>query len=416
MKPARSLFTLVLLGLLVEAAACSGSSKTESALPTIAQRSRTSAGAAVLYSFKGGKDGANPYAGLVAFKGVLYGTTGQGGSASGNGTVFAISPTGKERVLYRFKGGADGMQPFAGLIAVKGTLYGTTKYGGGSHACGTYGCGTVFALSTSGKERVVYGFKGGKDGAEPTASLVAVKGTLYGTTSAGGGASGNGTVFAISAAGKERVVYRFKGGADGADPEAGLIAVNGLLYGTTRSGGIGNSSAANGNGTVFRVSTSGKELVLHTFTGSGYNPDGAQPVGNLINVNGTLYGTTTEGVGIPGSPGCCGTVFQITTSGTESVLYHFTGQPNDGASPWAGLIAANGALYGTTDHGGLNDLGTVFEVSTTGSASILYSFHGSYGSGFDGLNPVAGLAALNGSFYGTTQSGGATGNGTVFRL
>jgi uncharacterized repeat protein (TIGR03803 family) len=202
-----------------------------------------------------GSDGAFPEAGLIDVAGTLYGTTYQGGT-SGAGTVFKVSTSGKESVLYSFKG-ADGADPYAGLIAVNGTLYGTTQQGGSAGCESGYGCGTVFELSTSGKERVLHRFKGGTDGADPYAGLIALNGTFYGTTWHGGdssacsysSASGCGTVFEVNTSGNERVLYRFKGGKDGASPQAGLLAVKGVLYGTTGRGGSGCEC-----GTVFRIS------------------------------------------------------------------------------------------------------------------------------------------------------------------
>jgi uncharacterized repeat protein (TIGR03803 family) len=127
-----------------------------------------------LYSFKGGTDGANPSAGLIAVYGELYGTTG-GGGTYGHGTVFKVSTFGTETVLYRFKGVPDGAFPVAGLIEVNGALYGTTQLGG---TYGAYGDGTVFKMSTSGAESVLYRFKNVPDGANPEAGLIDVNGAL----------------------------------------------------------------------------------------------------------------------------------------------------------------------------------------------------------------------------------------------
>ncbi len=148
-------------------------------------------------------------------------------------------------MLYSFSRFAnDGEQPETGLIDVNGTPYGTTTAGG------AYGYGTVFKLSTAGQETVLYNFKGGADGEYPQASLISVNGALYGTTSAGGGSAfceyGCGTVFEISAAGKESILHAFTG-KDGSLPEAGLIDVNGVFYGTTLAGGT------DGCGTVFKL-------------------------------------------------------------------------------------------------------------------------------------------------------------------
>jgi uncharacterized repeat protein (TIGR03803 family) len=157
---------------------------------------------------------------------------------------------GSEKVVYSFKGGSDGLYPEAGLINVGGTLYGTTG-GGGSEKCRN-GCGTVFSVTPAGAEAVVHSFKYSHKGRYPEAGLINVGGTLYGTTIGGGRSSGNcgygcGTVFSVTSAGTETVVYAFGGGSDGAFPKAGLINMAGTLYGTTQDGGASN------NGTAFAV-------------------------------------------------------------------------------------------------------------------------------------------------------------------
>ena len=146
------------------------------------------------------------------------------------------------------------------------------------------------------------------------------------------------------------------GSEDGVYPTAGLIDVNGTLYGTTGGGGASCSSSG-GCGTVFSVTTSGKETVLYSFAGE---PDGEFPVAGLLNVKGTLYGTTADG-GARCSPRGCGTVFAITLSGAETVLHTF--RRIDGEYPAASLIDVNGTLYGTTVYGGADGGGTVFSLS-----------------------------------------------------
>lgn len=349
-----------------------------------------------LYSFRGGDDGWYPYAGLIAVNGALYGTTYYGGR-NNYGTVFKVSTSGTERVLHSFKGGTDGAYPLGGLIDVDGALYGTTSRGGGGHCYDRYGCGTVFEITTSGKERVIYSFKGWPhDGSSPEAGLIDVNGTLYGTTYGDGIYGIYGSVFAVSTSGKERVLYSFKGEPDGKYPLAGLIDVKGALFGTTRKGGSGLC------GSVFKVSLSGKERVLYNFK---CYPDGESPESVLIDVNGALYGTTAGG-----GANAAGTVFAVNTSGSEHVLYSFRGQP-DGAYPEAGLTDVNGMLYGTTAGGTEN--GTVFAVSTAGKERVLHRFKG----GTDGAFPSAGLIAVNGALFGTTSLGGGVSNdGTVFTL
>jgi uncharacterized repeat protein (TIGR03803 family) len=202
--------------------------------------------------------------------------------------------------------------------------------------------------------------------------LINVNGTLYGTTTEDGAKLGHshlccGTVFSVTTAGKEQVLYKFAGGpADGGSPVADLIDVNGTLYGTTAYGGSSGCESAD-CGTVFSVTTAGKEEVLHSFTGDS---DGATPSAGLINVNGTLYGTTAYGGGsvfCNGGIGC-GTIFSVTTTGAEQVLHTFAGGSADGANPLADLIDGKGTLYGTTECGGpkcgrtvgLHGCGTVF--------------------------------------------------------
>ena len=206
---------------------------------------RTTGSETVIYSFqRDGSDGNTPYAGLINVGGTLYGTTKSGG-VYGDGTVFSVNPaTGTEKVLHSFQG-ADGNQPYAGLINVKGTLYGTTVNGGANDY------GTLFTINPkTGAETVLHSFAGGTDGYDPEAPLINVNGTLYGTTYAGG-VNGGGTVFKINrTTGAEKVLYSFcgqAGCADGDGPLAGLIDVNGILYGTTIGGG------ADGQGTVFKI-------------------------------------------------------------------------------------------------------------------------------------------------------------------
>jgi uncharacterized repeat protein (TIGR03803 family) len=264
-----------------------------------------------LHTFTGGsEDGTFPTGRLTEVTGTLYGTTALGGS-SGEGTVYRISTNGDEKVLYSFAGGSDGSSPNGSLVNVKGTLYGTTAYGGGKR-CGGYGCGTIFSVNTNGAENVLYSFRGGKYGQYP-ARLIAVNGTLYGTTGAGGLLScgtgkGCGTVFRIALCSNPpcrlRVLYSFTGGSDGDGPDGGLVDMKGTLYGTTYLGGPLNS------GTVFSVTPCPKppcrERVLHSFTNGS---DGGYPVGGLTEVNGTLYGATySGGTGYNGN----GAIFAIT--------------------------------------------------------------------------------------------------------
>lgn len=152
------------------------------------------------------------------------------------------------------------------------------------------GCGTVFSVTRSGKEKVLHNFGTGSDGGFPSASLLEVNGTLYGTTQDGGKYHSNGTVFSITLGGVEKVLHNFGKGADGADPAAPLIESKGKLYGTTYVGPC-SPSCRQGNGTVFSITTGGTEKVLHSFTYA----DGTTPAAALVDVNATLYGTTSFG-------------------------------------------------------------------------------------------------------------------------
>jgi uncharacterized repeat protein (TIGR03803 family) len=375
----------------------------------------------VLYSFTGGADGANPIAGLAGGAGGrVYGTTNCDYCTSGYGTVFELAQTG-ETTLYAFMGGTDGGNPYSGVVPdAAGNLYGTEFWGG------RYGGGTLFKVDAAGNETVLHTF-GAKSpsGTGPIGGVIRDgAGNLYGTTYYGGdlscgGGFGCGTVFMLSKAGEEKVLYSFAGGSDGTNPEANLILDSaGNLYGTTDYGGATSclyDGVFPGCGTVFKVDRAGKETVLCRFQGG---TDGAIPFAGLVrDTAGSLYGTTYQGGGEGGSI-CggygCGIVFKIDTTGTETVLHRFGGYPTDGAVPFAGLVIdPGGNLYGTTQSGGASNLGTVFELDTTGTQTVLYSFTGAD----DGEQPDARLLRdAAGNLYGTTYYGGAYGFGVVFRL
>ena len=364
-------------------------------------------GFVVLHRFTGGaSDGVSPQAGLILDgDGTLYGTTIQGGVWN-DGTVFKVKTDGTGfALLHSFAGASDGANPFGGLIlGGDGSLYGTTGQGGASNL------GTVFTVRTDGTGfALLHSFMGGaSDGVSPEGSLVLDgAGNLYGSTY-GGGVLNGGTVFMVKADGAGfALLHSFTGGAaDGDFPRSGLILDGaGNLYGTTESGG-------SGFGTVFKIKTDGTSFaLLHRFTGGA--SDGAVPYGGLVFDNaGDLYGTT-----LTGGAWLCGTVFKVKTDGTDFAILHiFAIDASDGMRPRGGLIL-DGAdnLYGTTELGGASDRGTVFTVTTGGTGyAILHSFAG---AASDGAGPH-GEPVLDGAdnLYGTALQGGASNDGTVFTV
>ena len=239
--------------------------------------------------------------------------------------------------LYSFTGGSDGGVPASSLLAdASGNLYGTTLRGG------TNDSGTVFKLTPSGTLTVLHSFTGGpSDGAHPQAGLIAdAAGNLYGTTLSGGG-NDLGTVYKLTLSGSFTVLHSFAGGAlDGSTPAAGLIAdAAGNLYGTTVDGGTKDL------GTVYKLAPSGVLTVLHSFAGAP--DDGEQPHARLLaDAAGNLIGTTLAGGAKGTGPSTGdGIVFQLTPSGTYTVLHSFLGYPNNGGGPYEGVIAdASGNL------------------------------------------------------------------------
>jgi uncharacterized repeat protein (TIGR03803 family) len=366
-----------------------------------AQAEQRSGGASkrfqVLHTFSGSSDGRSPLGSMTDLGDVLYGTTYEGG-LHGYGIVFSIAADGTEKTLYSFGQLPDGEKPAAGLVALNGQLYGTTENGGAYECRGSeYTCGTVFVVDSKGHEHVVHSFGRNSDGVRPAANLINVQGTLYGTT-VNGGTYGGGTVFSISPDGSEKVVYSFGSYSnDGYSPWAGIVYLNGVLYGTTEIGGTHVDG-----GTVYSITPDGVEHVLHDFGATG---DGAVLLGGLTDLGGILYGTTVGGGAYGG-----GTVFSISTSGDEKVLHSF-GAGTDGSTPQAALTASNDVLYGTTSKGGADGGGTVFTINTAGNERVVFSFHGSSGG-----YPVASLISVRKRLIGTAEYGGHRGHGTVFRL
>ena len=349
-----------------------------------------------LLSFDG-SNGSGPVAGLAQGRdGDFYGTAYEGG-AHGGGTVYRITADGALITLYSFTGGADGANPGALILATDGNFYGTTNV-------------SVFKITPAGKLTTLTGF----GLANPGRLVQAADGDLYGTTS-GGGVYGYGAVFKITRAGALTTLYSFTGDYDGACPRGSLVQVaDGNLYGATQFRGFNGY----GYGTIFKITRTGKLTTLHRFDGT----HGMWPTGGLVQASdGNLYGTTQFG-GLAEFGSNWGTVFKITLGGTLTTLYNFASVYGgaDGLLPSAGLVqGSDGNFYGMTGSGGsytcsnyYPGCGTVFEITPTGTLTTLHSFDDD-----DGAYPSGGvLQATNGIFYGTTTSGGAYGDGTIFSL
>ena len=356
-----------------------------------------------LYSFPGG-DSSAPNGLVQGRDGSFYGTTygDPNNPLFDAGSVFKMSTNGALTTLYSFAAiGDGGANPKAGLVqGSDGSFYGTTY-------CGPGGGGTVYRVSTNGVLRWLHSFTGTNDGGNPQAALVeGSDGDFYGTTEYGGTNGGHGTVFKIGPNGALTTLYAFTGTNDGTQPVAGLVqGGDGNFYGTTPGP---DQYAWAPFGTIFKITPNGVLTTLYSFAFTG-GKEGEYPEAALVlGSDASFYGTTEEG-GTSGN----GTVFQLTPSGALTTLYSFT-SGNDGGTPQAALVeGSDGNFYGTTSYGGTPYQGTVFQVTPSGALTTLYSFTG----GNDGGNPQAALVqGSDGSFYGTTYSGGLGGYGTVFRL
>jgi uncharacterized repeat protein (TIGR03803 family) len=291
---------------------------------------------------------------------------------------------------------AEGGSPQGSLLrTADGKLYGTSSQGGFA------GQGSVFVLTPDGGGftfDTLHEFNG-VDGATPYSNLIqGTDGNLYGMTSRDG-STGRGTFFQITPSGTLTTLHNFVF-PEGNYSHAGLIqATDGNIYGTAQFGGTFEY------GTVFRISPSGSVTTLHSFSNGA---DGRYPYAGLLQAtDGNFYGTTQAG-----GPSDSGTIFKMTPSGTLTTLHNFSS--SEGAHSQASLIQdSNGDLWGTTRDGpGVFGLGTVFKITLSGILTTLYSF-----SFENGAFPYAGLIqGADGSFFGTTQSGGPNGRGTVFRI
>jgi uncharacterized repeat protein (TIGR03803 family) len=368
----------------------------------------------VLYNFTGGADGGAPQGLVVDEAGNLYGTTGLGGDpncygAWGRcGVAFKLDKAGKLTVLHKFTNGADGAFPYPTLAISGNTLYGAANQGGNLHCFYDYGCGTLFEIDIQTHAFKVLHTFDGEHGLGPSGGVILSSGVLYGTTSQGGpslncGYYGCGVVYKlVLKTGAFSVLHNFDS-SDGAYPSSTLTLdkTGKFLYGAAGAGG------SSGCGVVFRLTIeTGAYDVLYNFTGS---PDAEEPYGPLaLDASGNLYGDSQFGGSYPcRADNGCGTVFTVSPStGTDTVLYNFTGGA-DGNYPQAGVIRSHeGTLYGTTAWGGSNNDGTVFKLFNN-TETVLHTFQGSDGSGPSAVV----IMDSKDNLFGTASAGGSRGSG-----
>jgi uncharacterized repeat protein (TIGR03803 family) len=343
----------------------------------------------------GGLTGTNLNTGYSALieggDGKLYGVTQRGGSNLA-GVVFGLNKDGSGvSVLRHFSFGAgttNGSQPYGVLVeGGDGYLYGTTLSGGDN----TCLCGVIFKLSTNGSDfTVLLTASDNASGLYPR-TLVGNASAIFGMGDAG--INSDGVLYGVNMTGVT-IIHHFN--LIGPDISGlSFLSADGLLYGTAEN-------------SLYKVNTNGAGFAtLRTF------PDSSEEGGVSIRVtegsDDLLYGTLWDyGTNV-------GTLFRLDKTGANYTNLHiFTGTPGDGAYP-NGVIEANGALYGTTSHGGSNNVGTIFKIGMDGSNySILYHFSTIGGGGHYPGAPL--MQASDGNFYGNTLSGGDMGAGTIFRL
>jgi uncharacterized repeat protein (TIGR03803 family) len=355
-----------------------------------------------LYNFTGGSDGGNANAGVIQDRaGNLYGTTVAGGDLSCNapygcGVVYKLNTAGTETVLHDFAGHPlDGAYPKTPVTRDSiGNIYGTAV-GGGS-----YDYGVVFKIDTAGNESVLYSFTGGSDGCYPYQGLVRDKaGNLYGTTWECG-SSDWGTIFKVDSSGNFTILHSFAGyPSDGASPYLGHLMMDksGNLYGVTTAGGKSIGCGLTGCGVLYKLSVSGTFTVLHSF--AGRTSDGCYPVGSVVQDKvGNFYGTTNDC-----GTSSAGTIWKVSKKDNETILHNFYYGPSDGCWPWAGVARdSNGNLYGVSTGCPANRRGALYELSTTGTLTLLHSFD------YAGSGPIGEvLRTTKGTLFGTTLDGGS---------
>ncbi|MDB6173895.1 MAG: 3-carboxymuconate cyclase [Chthoniobacteraceae bacterium] len=343
--------------------------------------------------------------------GSFYGTTSSGG-LQGFGTLFKLTGTVRTTLLEftGTEGGAKGAQASGRLLLGKdGNFYGVTANGGAKNF------GTIFKVTPAGLLTTLVefsGIEGSALGRSPYGGLIeGTDGNFYGTTNSGGANSNAGTVFKLTPGGAFTTLVSFTG--SGSPFSALTQGSDGNIYGTTFFGG------AKKCGTVFKVTPKGVLTTLVEFSANGAINKGGNPLGALVEgSDGNFYGTTscnkTAEVGVL----LDGTVFKMTPAGVLTTLVEFSGNGpvNKGSHPYSTLVAGNdGSFYGTTNLGGANGKGTLFKMTSAGVLTTLTHFTGK-GVENRGSAPSSVIKGSDGNLYGTTRNGGVEDSGTVFKV
>jgi uncharacterized repeat protein (TIGR03803 family) len=376
----------------------------------------------ILHSFgyHAGLDGGVAPNTLVKVKGNYYGTTAGGGSAS-LGALFKFDPaSGDVTVLHAFCDGStadDGQSPSSLILGSDGNLYGTTIWGGSTTTPGKQsGYGVLFEYEMAkGKVLVLHSFRDGSvagDGEQPQSLTQGSDGNLYGVAMEGGSTNTNGALFEYNRATKVlSIVHSFGDGSvtsDGKYPKFIIQGQQGVLYGTTESGGSA------GYGALFSYSTTAGFAIVHNFYDGSVSGDGKWPTALAQASNGTIYGVASYG-----GSNSEGVLYKYGASSGVAIVHGFTGSATDGMYPTALAFSSSGVLYGVTQLGGAANRGTIFSYTSSNGVSTVYSFQSAQVT--DGSVPNAIIAGANGIMYGLTQYGGTlgtstwyTGQGTVF--
>jgi uncharacterized repeat protein (TIGR03803 family) len=398
---------------------------------TFAPRSYAQDGESILHNFgTTSSDGDQLVAGVIIdAAGNLYGTAQQGG-VDQNGIVYELSPSAGgwlETILYSFTGKSDGGWPSSGLILdAAGNLYGTGYYGGAqSPDCSPSGCGVVYELSPSVGggwiQTVIHTFHGGVGGYGPFAGLTMdAAGNLYGTAAYGG--LGYGVVYELSpssAGWQYKPLHAFTNGPDGNEPNAGVtLDATGNLYTATLYGGQPSAGCPDGCGAIIKLTpTTGG-----TWTGSLVHDfkdaDGAIPGGGVaVDAAGNVYASTQFG----GSSGL-GTVIELSPSGSgwrKTRIYDFNSSNGAGYNPDCNLVLdSSGNVFGTTPLGEKPGTGgSVFELSPASGGTFTMKVLHAFSSNNDGMKSYSGIVFDSaGNIYGTTADGGLYNKGTVYEL